>query len=101
MPKNARSRSAAVTPATRPAARRIRRALRWAPLCSVSFACAGAQPPAAQEPRAPLPADIVAKSALPLYALRTDDSKAEKLTEPALWDQMAKARVVCFGEQHD
>jgi uncharacterized iron-regulated protein len=99
--KLARSRSGAVTPATRPAARRTYRALRWAPLCSGLFACAGAHPPAAQEPRAPLPADIVAKSAAPLYALRTDDPKAEKLTAPAMWDEMAKARVVCFGEQHD
>src|SRR5689334_3908425 len=99
MPKPARTRSHAVTPATRPALRRTLRALRWAPLCSGLLACAGAQPPAAREPRAPLPADVVAKSALPLYALRTDDASAQKLTEPALWDQLAKARVVCFGEQ--
>jgi uncharacterized iron-regulated protein len=101
MPKPARTSSPAVTPATRPATRRTRRALRWAPLCSGLLACAGAQPPEAKQPRAPLPADVVAKSALPLYALRTADAKPEKLTEPALWDQLAKARVVCFGEQHD
>jgi len=62
--------------------------------------CAGAATPAAQAPRTPLPADIVAQSALPLYALRSDHGE-EKLTEPALWEQLALARVVCFGEQHD
>jgi uncharacterized iron-regulated protein len=44
-----------------------------------------------------LPANIVAKSALPLYALHGE----QKLTEPALWQQMATSRVICFGEQHD
>jgi uncharacterized iron-regulated protein len=63
--------------------------------------CGGAATPAAQPPRAPLPADIVARSALPLYALRSGPQGEEKLTEPVLWEQLALARVVCFGEVHD
>ena len=47
--------------------------------------------------REPLPADIVARSALPLHALVGQT----RLDEPALWDQMSSYRVVCFGEQHD
>jgi len=53
-----------------------------------------APPPAAREP---LPADIVARSALPLHVL----AGPTRLGEPQLWDQMANYRVVCFGEQHD
>jgi uncharacterized iron-regulated protein len=48
-------------------------------------------------PREPLPADIVARSALPLHAL----VEGQKLVEPELWDRMAGYRVVCLGEQHD
>jgi len=47
--------------------------------------------------RVPLPADIVARSALPLHAL----AGGERLAEPELWDRMAGYRVVCLGEQHD
>jgi uncharacterized iron-regulated protein len=47
--------------------------------------------------REPLPADIVARSALPLHAL----AGGEQLAEPELWDRMAGYRVVCLGEQHD
>jgi uncharacterized iron-regulated protein len=56
-----------------------------------------AAPPSAVPPRVPLPADVVAKSALPLYVLAGD----EKLCEPELWDRLAASRVICFGEQHD
>lgn len=54
---------------------------------------ASAEPP----PRTPLPADIVARSALPLHAL----VGTQTLAEPELWDRMAGYRVVCLGEQHD
>jgi len=54
-------------------------------------------PTAAASAREPIPADIVARSALPLHALVGQT----RLAEPALWDQMASYRVVCFGEQHD
>jgi uncharacterized iron-regulated protein len=59
----------------------------------------GSVAPAAGEhsPRAPLPHDIVAQSALPLHALVGE----RKLEEPELWEQMARSRVICFGEQHD
>src|SRR6188508_1989465 len=77
----------------------------WALLGSLS-ACAShtAQPPttpssveAAKTPPEPLPADIVARSALPLYAR----AGGERLSEPELWERMASYRVVCLGEQHD
>lgn len=72
---------------------------------AVLAGCSGAATPPAQSPaapasvppRVPLPADIVAKSALPLYVLAGD----EKLSEPELWDRLALSRVICFGEQHD
>lgn len=51
----------------------------------------------ARREREPLPADIVARSALPLYGLAGD----ERLSEPELWDRMASFRAVCLGEQHD
>ncbi len=44
-----------------------------------------------------MPADVVAKAALPLYVQRGE----EKLVEPALWQALARERVICFGEQHD
>jgi uncharacterized iron-regulated protein len=55
--------------------------------------------PAAPAPRqaTPLPADIVARSALPLHAL----VGAERLSEPELWQRMSAYRAVCLGEQHD
>jgi uncharacterized iron-regulated protein len=103
MPKLERSLSVVDTPTARPASEQARsRAVGIAIFWGVGLlGCAGAQTPAAQAPRAPLPADIVAKSALPLYALRSSEHGEEKLTEPALWQQLALARVVCFGEQHD
>jgi uncharacterized iron-regulated protein len=58
---------------------------------------ASSPPPAPSAARQPLPADIVARSALPLHALVGQT----RVAEPALWDQMASYRVVCFGEQHD
>lgn len=61
---------------------------------------AGAPEPAsASEPaaREPLPADIVARSALPLHVLAGD----ERLSEPELWERMAGFEVVCLGERHD
>jgi uncharacterized iron-regulated protein len=102
MPKSEPAQCSVDSPATRPAAaearrRAVRVALFWG---AGLLGCAGAPAPAAQEPHAPLPADIVAQSALPLYALRSEHGE-EKLTEPELWEQLALARVVCFGEQHD
>ena len=60
---------------------------------------AGSTAPGSTErrPREPLPADIVAKSALPLHALVA----GERLAEPELWDRMSSYRAVCLGEQHD
>lgn len=59
---------------------------------------AGSAPEARSDrPREPLPADIVARSALPLYALVS----GERLAEPELWERMAGYRAVCLGEQHD
>ncbi len=59
------------------------------------------EPPSAVAPerprRVPLPADIVQRSGLPLYAL----AGSERLFEPELWDRMASSRAVCLGEQHD
>ena len=67
-------------------------------LCTGLLACGASSTPATEpKARAPLPADIVAKSALPLYALVGE----QKLSEPALWEQLARARAICFGEQHD
>jgi uncharacterized iron-regulated protein len=77
----------------------------------VLFLFAAACAPAAQNPppaapaaapapapeRVPLPADIVARSALPLYALEGET----RLSEPELWERLASYRVVCLGEQHD
>jgi uncharacterized iron-regulated protein len=91
-------------PATRPAARPARSgALGLAPLCCAGLlACSSAQRPPAEIPHAPpLPADVVAKAALPLYVLRKTDHGEEKLTEPLLWQELAMARAVCLGEQHD
>jgi uncharacterized iron-regulated protein len=73
--------------------------------CGASNATRAASAPASpvananaeRAPRAPLPADIVARSALPLYAL----AGSERLDEPELWDRMSGYRVVCLGEQHD
>jgi uncharacterized iron-regulated protein len=48
-------------------------------------------------PPEPLPADIVARSALPLHVL----AGGQRLTEPELWERMSSSRVVCLGERHD
>jgi uncharacterized iron-regulated protein len=59
-----------------------------------------AAPPSAPPPRqpaAPLPPDIVARSALPLHVL----AGSQRLSEPDLWQRMAGYRAVCLGEQHD
>lgn len=68
---------------------------------------AGAAPPAPVHPGviaaadagapAPLPRDIVAQSALPLYGLEA----GVVLPEPELWARLAASRAVCFGEFHD
>ncbi len=66
-------------------------------LVAVLVACSG-PPPRARSPRAraPLPHDIVARSARPLRAL----SGKNKWPEPQLWEHLSRARVICFGEQH-
>lgn len=76
-------------------------------LCSLAACASGipepqapsapSPPPAPASAREPLPADIVARSALPMHALVGQT----RLGEPALWDQMASYRVICFGERHD
>jgi len=107
MPKAAaRTDFAAPRPTVRPAERCARAAARiarkLAPLCTTGLlACSVARLPQAEAPRAPLPANVVAQAALPLYALRATDHGEEKLTEPLLWQQLALSRVVCLGEQHD
>jgi uncharacterized iron-regulated protein len=68
-----------------------------APAAQTAPAAAPAAPPVARPERAPLPADIVARSALPLYALEG----GTRLSEPELWERLASYRVVCLGEQHD
>jgi uncharacterized iron-regulated protein len=60
-------------------------------------ASSSAAPPLAPRAREPLPADIVAKSALPLHAL----AAGTEIREPEVWERMASSRVICFGEQHD
>lgn len=90
---------------------------RWMVSAGLLLAACGGSSPAVESPasRPPLPADIVEQSALPLHALRSADAKhaagdgtatanaapREKLVEPALWEELARARVICFGEQHD
>jgi uncharacterized iron-regulated protein len=109
MSKLARAALAAITPAARPADHSARPAARSldpfcsaASLCSAALlACGGAQLPPAQAAHAPLPADVVAKAALPLYALRSTDHGEERLSEPLLWQQLGLSRAVCLGEQHD
>lgn len=58
---------------------------------------ASAAPASPASVREPLPADIVARSALPLHVL----AGSERLSEPELWDRMATYSVVCLGERHD
>jgi uncharacterized iron-regulated protein len=53
--------------------------------------------PTASTAREPLPADIVARSALPLHAL----ASGERISEPELWERMASSRAICLGERHD
>jgi uncharacterized iron-regulated protein len=72
--------------------------LGWA-ACAADVANTPARAPASPSRAAkePLPADIVARSALPLHVL----AGGERLTEPELWDRMATFQVVCLGERHD
>ncbi|MEO8180911.1 MAG: ChaN family lipoprotein [Deltaproteobacteria bacterium] len=103
MPKPLRPEHAAPTPAARPADRSTQ-PVAWslALLCCAGvIACGGAQQPAKAPNAPPLPVDIVAKAALPLYALRSSERGEEKLTEPVLWQELARAHAVCLGEQHD
>lgn len=68
-------------------------------LLSVGLGCGASNGsgPASPRQREALPENIVEQSALPLFVLQGRD----KLTEPQLWEHMAEARVICFGEQHD
>lgn len=72
-----------------------------APAAQTPPPAAPAAPPAAAPTppaqRAPLPRDIVARSAHPLYALEGDT----RLSEPELWERLVSYRLVCLGEQHD
>lgn len=52
----------------------------------------GGQP----QPPPPLPRDIVARSALPIYALEGD----QRLSEDELWQRIAASPATCFGETH-
>jgi uncharacterized iron-regulated protein len=55
-------------------------------------------PPPPSPPRPePLPRDIVAQSALPIYGLEA----GVVLSEVELWDRLATSPAVCFGEYHD
>jgi len=80
-------------------ARRLGTVLSGLALFAGLLACGASTSARAEAPeaRAPLPADIVEKSALPIYALVGE----EKLPEPALWERLSHARAICFGEQHD
>jgi uncharacterized iron-regulated protein len=82
-----------------PQARRLGTGLSCLALCAGLFACGASTstPAVSPEAREPLPADIVEKSALPMYALAGE----EKLDEPMLWERLASHRAICFGEQHD
>lgn len=54
-------------------------------------------PPAPSRPAPPpLPRDIVAQSALPIYAL----DAGGRLTEADLWNKIAASPATCFGETH-
>jgi uncharacterized iron-regulated protein len=62
---------------------------------------ASAAPPAAaplgeQKEKEALPRDIVAKSALPIHG----ELGSERLSEGDLWQRVASARAICFGETH-
>jgi uncharacterized iron-regulated protein len=59
-------------------------------------AAAPPSPPTPPVP-APLPRDIVAQSALPIYGLEA----GVVLAEAELWDRLAASPAVCFGEYHD
>jgi uncharacterized iron-regulated protein len=48
-------------------------------------------------PPEPLPRDIVARSALPIYGLEA----GVVLSEEELWSRLAASPAVCFGEYHD
>jgi uncharacterized iron-regulated protein len=57
---------------------------------------APSNPPAPTSPE-PLPRDIVARSALPIYGLEA----GVVLSEEELWARLAASPAVCFGEYHD
>ncbi|MEY4548149.1 MAG: hypothetical protein RL685_4344 [Pseudomonadota bacterium] len=87
-----------VRPTTDRRSSRKRATLLGASALAITLACSSTQSePLTPKARAPLPADVVAKAALPLYVQHGE----EKLSEPALWQALAKQRVICFGEQHD
>jgi uncharacterized iron-regulated protein len=56
-----------------------------------------AAPPIPPPPPEPLPRDIVARSALPIYGLEA----GVVLSEEELWSRLAASPAVCFGEYHD
>lgn len=92
------TRGAAPADLSRPARRRAAAFTALAAL--VALACGSSPPPAAPRARRPaLPPDIVIRSALPLHALH--GPQRSELTEPGLWEEMAGARAICFGERHD
>jgi uncharacterized iron-regulated protein len=69
-----------------------------APQSAHSAATPTAAPAAlpSSEPKEPLPRDIVAQSALPLHG----EAGGKRLSEDELWQTIASARAICFGEQH-
>jgi uncharacterized iron-regulated protein len=83
----------------KPGSSRVRSAWLAAVALASAWGCGGGSQEQVLSPRAraPLPADVVARAALPLYVQRGE----EKLVEPQLWQALAKERVICFGEQHD
>lgn len=98
-------------PSTRATRRCASRASLWALLLACT-ACGGkshpepvtpaAVPPEAEspplpKPREPLPPDIVERSALPISA----EEGGRALSEEELWQRLAGARAICFGERHD
>lgn len=52
---------------------------------------------AAPAPAEPLPADVVARAALPIFGLEAGNV----LPEAELWDRLAQSPAVCLGEFHD
>jgi uncharacterized iron-regulated protein len=58
---------------------------------------AGVRPDTSPTPPAPLPRDIVERSAVPLHGL----AGGTLLSEAELWDRLAQTPAVCLGETHD